>query len=45
VLHGVREQRRESEGSLQSSKKWEDVWVISTPYKPLIWVNTSVGMD
>jgi hypothetical protein len=45
VLHGVREERRESERSLQSSKEWEDVWVISTACKLLIYINTSVGMD
>jgi hypothetical protein len=31
VLHGVSEERRESERSLQSSKEWEDVVVVSTP--------------
>jgi hypothetical protein len=28
VLHGVREDRRESERSLQSSKEWEDVVMV-----------------
>jgi hypothetical protein len=28
VLHGVREERRESERSLQSSKEWEDVVMV-----------------
>jgi hypothetical protein len=32
VLHGVREVRRENEISLQSSKEWEDVVAVSTPY-------------
>jgi hypothetical protein len=31
VLHDVREMRRESKISLQSSKEWEDVVVVSTP--------------
>jgi hypothetical protein len=28
VLHGVTEERRQSERSLQSSKEWEDVVVV-----------------
>jgi hypothetical protein len=36
VLHGVREERRESERSLQSSKEWEDVVAVSTPCRHLI---------
>jgi hypothetical protein len=36
VLYGVRQERRESERSLQSSKEWEDVVVISTPFRCLI---------
>jgi hypothetical protein len=36
VLHGVREERRESERFFQSSKEWEDVVVVSTPYRRLI---------
>jgi hypothetical protein len=36
VLHGVREERRESERSLQSSKEWEDIVAVSTPYRCLI---------
>jgi hypothetical protein len=36
VLHGVREERRESERSLQSSKEWEDVVAVSTLYRYLI---------
>jgi hypothetical protein len=39
VLHGVREERRESERSLQSSKEWEDVVVVSIPYRLLISIN------
>jgi hypothetical protein len=31
VLHGVREEMRESERSLQFSKEWKDVVVVSTP--------------
>jgi hypothetical protein len=31
VLHGVREERRASERSLQFSKEWKDVIAISTP--------------
>jgi hypothetical protein len=38
VLHGVREERRESENSLQSSKEWEDVVPVSAPYKLLICI-------
>jgi hypothetical protein len=30
VLHGVREERRESERSLQSSKEWEDIVPMMT---------------
>jgi hypothetical protein len=30
VLHGVSEERRESERFLQSSKEWEDVVAVST---------------
>jgi hypothetical protein len=36
VLHGVREERSESERSLQSSKEWEDVVVVSTPCRCMI---------
>jgi hypothetical protein len=42
VLHGVREERRESERSVQSSKEWEDVVVVSTPCKLLIRINIAV---
>jgi hypothetical protein len=42
VLHGVREEMRESERSLQSSKEWEDVIMISTPYKLLIHIIIAV---
>jgi hypothetical protein len=42
VLHGVREERIESERSLQSSKEWEDVVAISTPCKLLICINIVV---
>jgi hypothetical protein len=45
VLHSVREERRESERSLQSSKEWKDIVVISTPYKLLICINTSVCLS
>jgi hypothetical protein len=31
VLHGVRDEMRESVRSLQSSKEWEDVVEVSTP--------------
>jgi hypothetical protein len=36
VLHGVREERRESERFLQSSKEWENVVVVCTPCRRLI---------
>jgi hypothetical protein len=36
VLHGVSEERRESEKSLQSFKEWEDVVVIFIPCRRLI---------
>jgi hypothetical protein len=36
VLHGVREERRESERSLKSSKEWEDVVAVSTPCRHFI---------
>jgi hypothetical protein len=36
VLHGISEKRREIERSLQSSKGWEDVVAVSTPYIRLI---------
>jgi hypothetical protein len=36
VLHGVSEERRESERSLQSSQEWEDVVVVFTPCRYLI---------
>jgi hypothetical protein len=42
VLLGVREERRESERSLQSSKEWEDVVTVSTPSKLLIRINIAV---
>jgi hypothetical protein len=47
VLHVVREERRgeerrESERSLQSSKEWEDVVVVSAFYKLLICINIAV---
>jgi hypothetical protein len=45
VLHGVREVRRGSERSLQSSKEWEDVVVVSTPYRILICINITVLLD
>jgi hypothetical protein len=40
VLHGVREEMRESEISLQSSKQWENVVAVSAPCKLLICINT-----
>jgi hypothetical protein len=36
VLHGVREEIRESERSLQFSKEWDDVVSVSTPFRCLI---------
>jgi hypothetical protein len=36
VLHGVREEMRESERSFQSSKEWEDVVAVFTPCKHMI---------
>jgi hypothetical protein len=36
VLHGVREEMRESERSLQSSKEWEDVVMVFTHFRYLI---------
>jgi hypothetical protein len=45
VLHGVREVRRESERSLQSSKEWEDIVMVSTPGKLLIYINIVVLLD
>jgi hypothetical protein len=45
VLHGVREEMRESEISLQSSKEWEDVVTVSAPCKFLICINTFVCLS
>jgi hypothetical protein len=42
VLHGAREEGRESERTLQFSKEWEDVVVVSAPYKLLICINIAV---
>jgi hypothetical protein len=42
VLNGVREERRESERSLQSSKEWKDVVVVSASYKLLIHINIAM---
>jgi hypothetical protein len=42
VLHGVREERRESERSLKSSKEWEDVVVVSASCKLLIRINIAM---
>jgi hypothetical protein len=42
VLHGVRQEMRESERSLKSSKEWEDVVVVSAPCKLLIRINIVV---
>jgi hypothetical protein len=36
MLDSVREERRESESSLQSSKEWKDVVAVFTPCKHLI---------
>jgi hypothetical protein len=36
VLHGVSEERRKSERSLQFFKEWEDVVTVSTPCRHLI---------
>jgi hypothetical protein len=45
VLHGVKEEMRDSERSLQSSKEWEDLMAVSAPYKLLICINTSVCLS
>jgi hypothetical protein len=45
VLHGVREEMRESEISLQSSKEWEDVVAVSAPCKLLICINIFVCLS
>jgi hypothetical protein len=42
VFHGVREERRESGKSLQSSKVWEDVVTVSAPCKLLIHINITM---
>jgi hypothetical protein len=42
VLHGVREERRESERSHQSSNELEDLMVVSAPFKLLICINIAV---
>jgi hypothetical protein len=42
VLHGVREERRESERSIKSFKEWEDVVVVFTSCKLLIHINIAV---
>jgi hypothetical protein len=42
VLYGVREERRESERSFQSSKEWEDVVAVSAPCKLLICINIAM---
>jgi hypothetical protein len=39
VLHGVREETKYSERSLQSSKEWEDVVMVFTPCRRLILIN------
>jgi hypothetical protein len=36
VIHGVREEMRESERSLQTSIEWEGVVAVSTPCRHLI---------
>jgi hypothetical protein len=38
----LREERRESERSLQSFKEWVDVVVVSAPCKLLICINIAV---
>jgi hypothetical protein len=45
VLHGVRDVRRESERSLQSSKEWEDIVTVSTPCGLLFCINIAVLFD
>jgi hypothetical protein len=45
VLRGVREVRRESEISLQSSKGWEDVVAIFIHCRLLICINIAVLLD
>jgi hypothetical protein len=45
VLHGVRDERRESERSLQSFKEWEDVVAVSAPCKLLIYINIAVCLS
>jgi hypothetical protein len=42
VFHGVREERRKSGKSLQSSKVWEDVVTVSAPCKLLIHINITM---
>jgi hypothetical protein len=42
VLHVVREERRESERSLQSSKEWKDVVMVSAPFRLLIHINIAM---
>jgi hypothetical protein len=34
-----------SERSPQSSKEWDDVWVVSTPCKLLIMINIAVLLE
>jgi hypothetical protein len=36
VFHGVSEERRETQRSLQSSEEWEDIMAVSTPCRCLI---------
>jgi hypothetical protein len=45
MFHGVREEMRESERSLQSSKEWEDVVAAFTHCKLLICINTSMCLS
>jgi hypothetical protein len=45
ALHGVREARRESGRSLQSSKEWKDVVAVFTPCKLLIYINIAVLLE
>jgi hypothetical protein len=45
VLHGIRDERRESERFLQFSKEWLDVVAIFSPCKLLIYINTFVCLS
>jgi hypothetical protein len=45
MLHGVKEVRRGSERSLQSSKEWKDIVEVSTPCSILTYINIAVLLD